>query len=230
MDSQGAPEPELASREPAARADTNPPANPDLSAAPTGEPAPYAPAPAPPAAPPADSSRWPDELLAVATSFYRWLSRPRVRLTLTGVILLLIGGPIMTNSVWTMPLVIVGALIVLIGWIGSRLDGRFAIEWGETGTQLEFRAKITAAPAARTPLSPTSSSSHTLVRPTEPEPEDAQIIDGEAHTVEIEVAELETLIAAVQTTEAANAQPAGSRPGIRDLRVTRNGRPSEPAV
>jgi hypothetical protein len=230
MDSDGAHESELASCEPAARTDVNPPANPDLSAEPAGERTPNAADPVPPAGRPAHSSRSRDELVAVAASFYHWLSRPRVRLTLTGAILLLIGGPIMTNSVWTMPLVIVGALMVLIGWIGSRLDGRFAIEWGETGTQLEFRAKITAAPAARTPLTQTSSSSHKLVRSTEPEPEDAQIIDGEAHTVEIEVAELEALIAAVHTTEAENAQPGGSRPGIRDLRVARNGRPSEPAL
>ena len=71
--------------------------------------------------------------------------RPRVRLTLTGALLLLVGGLIATNTVWTLPLVVVGALMVAVAWIGHRLEGRFAVEWGETGTQLAFKATIKAA-------------------------------------------------------------------------------------
>jgi hypothetical protein len=144
------------------------------------------------------------DLRAAAVSFYEWLSRPRVRLTVTGVILLLIGGLLMTSSVWTLPLVIAGALMVVVAWIGCRLDGRFVVEWGETGTKLEFRAMIRAAEPARPALTHPSSSAHPSVHT--PEPEDAGIIHGEAHTVEIEVAELEALIAAVETTGATTAQ------------------------
>jgi hypothetical protein len=146
---------------------------------------------------------------------YEWLSRPRVRLTITGVILLLSGGLLVNSSVWTLPLVIVGALMVVIAWIGPRLDGRFAVEWGETGTQLEFRARIRAAEPAQPALAKTSSNRNQLVRSpepeSEPEPEQAQIIDGEAHTVEIEVAELEALIAAVESKKAETAQADASR-------------------
>jgi hypothetical protein len=173
------------------------------------------------------SARWPDRLLASAASAYEWLSRPRVRLTVTGVVLLLIGGLMMTDSVWTLPLVIVGALMVVIGWIGCRLDGRFAVEWGQTGTRLEFRAQIKAAQPARRALTRTSSSSRKLVPTPEPVPEDARIINGEAHTVEIDVAELEALIAAAETTDAERAQTDESRHGKHTFRVARYGRSSE---
>jgi hypothetical protein len=246
MDSEGATESELAASEPAARTESDSmfavgtvapslqsSAAPEIDLSPNLSPSseprelqpPHVHAPVPPPSPPAPNSPpWPDQVSAVAASFYEWLSRPRVRLTLTGVILLLIGGLIMTNSVWTLPLVIVGLLMVVIGWIGCRLDGRFAIEWGETGTQLEFRAKLRAAHPARPALIRMASSSHELARTLEPEAEDAQIIDGEAHTVEIDVAELEALIAAVETTQAGSAQTDGSRQGTHNIQVARNGR------
>jgi hypothetical protein len=44
------------------------------------------------------------------------------------------------------------------------------------------------------------------VRPPDAEPEGAGIIDGEAHTIEIDVAELKALIAAVETTQGEQAQ------------------------
>jgi hypothetical protein len=171
----------------------------------------------------AGSSQWPDRLPAAAASFYEWLSRPRVRLTVSGVILLLIGGLLTTNSVWTLPLVIAGALMVGIAWIGCRLDGRFVVEWGETGTQLEFRAKIRAAEAAPATLSQAASAVHEPAHRPEPKPDDAGIIDGQAHTIEIEVAELEALIAAAETREAKLAPTVASAQAMHDLRVARGG-------
>ena len=138
---------------------------------------------------------WPGRGLEVAAAFLEWLSRPRVRLAVIGAILLLAGGVLMTSSVWTLPLVVVGALMVAIAWVGRRLDGRFAVEWGEAGTQLEFRAKIKPPPVARSSLARTASNSHKLGHGIEPDSEGAAVIDGEAHTVEIEVSELEALIA-----------------------------------
>ena len=35
--------------------------------------------------------------------------------------------------------------MVAVAWIGHRLEGRFAVEWGEAGTQLAFKATIKAA-------------------------------------------------------------------------------------
>ena len=169
------------------------------------------------------SSMRTDRLVAVATSFYEWLSRPRVRLTVTGVVLLLIGGLILPNSVWTLPLVIIGALMVVIAWVGCRLDGRFAIQWGETGTQLEFRAEIKAARPVRATPTQTSPSSHQLVCPPVAEPEGAGVIDGEAHTIEIDVAELEALIAAVETTKGEPAHDDASGQARREFRITHPG-------
>jgi hypothetical protein len=122
--------------------------------------------------------------------------RPRVRLTLTGVLLLLVGGLIAPNTVWTLPLVIVGALMVAVAWIGHRLEGRFAVEWGEAGTQLAFNTTIKAPhPAADAPAAE-------LTRALD------DVIEGEAHTVEINVRELKALIAAAEAAPAAEAPPA----------------------
>jgi hypothetical protein len=150
------------------------------------------------------SSPWGDWILPVASSFSELLARPRLRLIATGAVLLLIGGLLVPNSVWTLPVVIIGAVMVAIGWVGGRLDGRFAVEWGQTGTQLEFRARI-AAPSHE--------------RPSRPEPE---IIDGTAHTVELELAELEALIVAAETPEAQTAATASTR-AVQKLRVARGG-------
>jgi hypothetical protein len=172
---------------------------------------------------------WPARLTAAIASSSEWVTRPRVRLALTGAILLLIGALLTTNSVWTLPLVIVGALMVVIAWIGHRLEGRFAIEWGQAGTQLAFRATVkTARPAEEAPLRGSSGSTK-LATTHELDLEAAQIIDGEAHTVEIDVAELKALIAAVETTEA-DAAPHAPAQDIRIRRVARDATRSSDAA
>jgi hypothetical protein len=159
--------------------------------------------------------------------------RPRVRLTLTGVLLLLVGGLIATNTVWTLPLVIVGALMVAVAWIGHRLEGRFAIEWGETGTQLAFNATIKAPqPTSDTPaLAAASAGGPTAARPAELGRTQDDVIEGEAHTVEINVSELKALIAAAEAGEAgegtaapeAESREVGAAPAaaVRDIRIRR---------
>ncbi len=49
------------------------------------------------------------------------------------------------NSVWTLPLVIVGALMVLVAWIGSRLAGHVLVKWGETGARVDLHAEVISA-------------------------------------------------------------------------------------
>jgi hypothetical protein len=180
---------------------TETPSAPETSSAPASQSTTTSPSSEPRAA----HAPWPDRLREVVLPFGRWLARPRVRLTLTGVILLLLGGLFVTSSVWTLPLVIAGALMVAIAWVGHRLDGRLAVEWGEGGTQLEFRAQIKAADSEHPALPEASPGPRRLAAPSEsdPEPEDADVVEGEAHTVEIEVAELKALIAAAETAEAA---------------------------
>jgi hypothetical protein len=145
-----------------------------------------------------EASPWPARAEMAATAIREWLTRPRVTLCLVG-ILLASGGLLMTNSVWTLPLVIVGAVMVVVAWIGHRLEGRFAVEWGNTGTELAFRASVKPArpelpiAAASAPERPPLAGG--------PVPRDDRVIEGEAHTVEVDVGELKALIAAVENAE-----------------------------
>lgn len=170
--------------------------------------------------PPRPPSQWPRHLKESAAALSEWLCRPRVRLTVIGVVLLFVGGLLVTNSVWTLPLVIAGALMVLIAWVGHRLEGRLAVEWGDAGTQLEFRAQIRAA---EVPPEALADATPRLVSAAEPEHDDATVIEGEAHTVEIEVAALKTLIAAAETAGAETAQAEASAQAARILRVAHGG-------
>jgi hypothetical protein len=174
------------------------------------------------------SSPWAAWLSTVASCFSELLARPRLRLIVTGAILLLIGGLLVPNSVWTLPVVIIGALMVAIGWVGGRLDGRFAVEWGQSGTQLEFRARIAAPPHER-PLLPRPSSrprAHEGIAG--PTPQDPEIIEATAHTVELDLAELEALIVAAETPETQTAGTASTR-AVQKLRVARSGEQSSEA-
>ncbi|MGH2856575.1 MAG: hypothetical protein ACRDMJ_03730 [Solirubrobacteraceae bacterium] len=126
-----------------------------------------------------------------ASAAAEWVARPRVRLSLTGMVLLA-AGALLTNSVWTLPLVIAGALMVGVAWVGHRLEGRLSLEWGPAGAQLAFRATIRspARAGARESLPAVAAQL------------DGQVIESDAHTVEIDVAELEALIAAADGGDA----------------------------
>lgn len=196
MDSERGNEPEQPSAEPEVPApEPERQASTEAAETPVAE----APGPEPPAAQP---SLWPTQLAALA----KWLKQPRVRLSLTGVLLLMIGCLLMTSSVWTLPVVIVGALMVAIAWIGHRLEGRFAVEWGQTGTQLAFRATIKAAHFGDAPM-----------------PAAVPTIDGQAHTVELDLAELKALIAAVEAAPSAASPDDGATQDIRIRRITPGG-------
>jgi hypothetical protein len=176
-----------------------------------------APAPAKPPTPP-----WPDWLTAAGSAFCAWLMRPRVRLTLIGALLLLVGGVFAPNTVWTLPVVIVGALMVAVAWIGRRLEGRFAVEWGAAGTQLAFRASIKAAQLASDMPALAAGASEQAAGPVRVDPAalgraSDGVIEGEAHTVEINVGELKALIAAAETAEAGAPRAAD----VRDIRIRR---------
>jgi hypothetical protein len=165
-------------------------------------------------------SVWQARLSEFATWLGGYLRSPRTRLGVVGAILLLVGVLWITNSVWTLPLIVVGIVMVIVAWVGSRLDGRFAVEWGTGGTQVEFRAQIKApppiAPKIRLSPPPPPAQAHLLRRPSRAELENSDVIEGEGHTVEIDVAELKTLIRAAEAKEAARddaAQGTGDAPG-----------------
>jgi hypothetical protein len=220
------PQPVTASPAPAAVSETAAPPAP-AAAAETGMPP--APAPAPAAAIPETATPsapaaalpskpvtppWAHWLSTAVPAAHAWLMRPRIRLSVTGLLLLLIGVLLMANSVWTLPLVIAGALMVVVAWIGHRLEGRFAVEWGDTGTQLAFRATI--KPAGRGPEAPVrvAPRAHRLLTTDLP----GDVIEGEAHTVEIDVTELKALIAAAESAEAPGA---ATQAAIQDIRIRR---------
>jgi hypothetical protein len=193
---------------------------------------PPSPGPAPPAAsaPETGAPLWPRRVTSIAESTCRWVGRPRVRLSLAGVMLLLIGAVLVTNSVWTLPIVVIGALMVVVAWIGHRLEGRFAIEWGEGGTELAFRATIKAVEPAHEGAPPALSADQEPASPAEPEDGDrVEIIEGEAHTVEIDVAELRALIAAAESAESPPPRATASPSDIRIRRAVDVIRASEPA-
>ena len=157
-----------------------------------------------------------DAVRTITSDLYRWLLRPRVRLTVTGLALLFIGVVFAPGSVWTLPLVIGGAVMIAIAWIGSRLEGHFTVEFGSDGTQFHCGARVKPHPALAAPaaeIAPTSAAapaaeiappSAAEARTSEPAVvavaaaavPHADVVEGSAHTVEIEVAELEALIAA----------------------------------
>ena len=189
---------------------------------------------APPGAATPPAPDWPQRVSATGASFHAWLMRPRVRLTVAGALLLLVGGLIATNSVWTLPLVIVGALMVAVAWIGHRLEGRFAVEWGEAGTRLAFNATIKSPQPKADGAAPASALSGVTAPAARPQlgSTAGDVIEGEAHTVEINVSELKALIAAAEAAEAAEpadaaagdgpstAGPAAESP-VRDIRIRR---------
>jgi hypothetical protein len=180
-------------------------------AAPSASP-PAAPSASPPAAsasgqePPSPAS-WPRRIELATGWLTARLARPRFRLALGGAALLLTGALIVVNSVWTLPLVIGGSVMVVVGWIGSRLDGQLLVEWGGEGTQVQFRAKIAPSPpapllGAPAPSAPAATPEPARLGAGAPPPQlpaaSSDVLDGEAHTVEVEVAELEALIAAAE--------------------------------
>ncbi len=156
-----------------------------------------------------DTEAWQRRAASASGWLTAQLRRPRTRLAVIGVILLLLALLGVASSMWTLPLVIGGALMVLIAWIGARLDGRFAIEWGQSGTQVEFRAQLKAplAPPQRglsglAPAPPPAQVPAVRI-PTLAELDHGDVIEGEGHTIEIDVAELRALIMAAEAKDAA---------------------------
>lgn len=130
------------------------------------------------------AQRWAERGKGAAIWCARQLARPRVRLVVIGAVLLLLGATVVTDGVWTLPLLIAGALMIVVAWVGARLDGQFLVEWGENGTGLEFRARI-KAPQQQALAAPV---------PDVAIEEDPDVVEGHADTIEIDVEELRSLV------------------------------------
>jgi hypothetical protein len=139
------------------------------------------------------------------------LMRPKVRLVAVGTILIVIGVFFIDHSVWTFPLVVVGVVMIMVAWVGSRLEGRFGIEWNEDGAgfemQARFKARAHALPA------PAVSSSHAgppAATNFSATGVDDTVIEGEAHTIEIDVEELRALVEAAERGTMSSATATGT--------------------
>lgn len=181
---------------------------------------------------------WLDAGISAGRAAGHWLGQPRPRTALVGVTLLLTGAVIAAGSVWTLPLVIIGVAMIVVAWIGRRLGGHIGVTWGEHGAEIAVRARVSpaAAPAAASDLASAASdlapdtasdlAPDTAARPARaheslaatarPEPDD--VIESQAHTVEIDVEELKALIAAAEAADRPQT------PTVHALRVSRNRR------
>jgi hypothetical protein len=177
---------------------------------------------------PTERSAWPGQVERLGKPFYEWVRRPRVTLCLVG-ILLAFGGLLMTNSVWTLPLVIIGAVMVVVAWVGHRLEGRVAVEWGRSGTELAIRATVKPARHVSGTAIATSDTQQPAPAPATGDQHD-EVIEGEAHTVEVDLAELKALIAAAQTTDGNGAKAGAPVEEIRIRSVGENGTRSAEAL
>jgi hypothetical protein len=135
-------------------------------------------------------SPWPARGGSVASALQRTLARPKVRLTVLGIALLLLAAFVVTGSAWTAPLAVVGILALVVAWFGSRLDGRLMLEWDESGVTFEFKADINAP---RQP--PQHIDSLAVTRRLDAVADAPPFIESTATTVEIDVEELKALIA-----------------------------------
>ena len=148
------------------------------------------------------AARFAVAVLHVAERIVRWsghqLMRPRARTFVVGVVLILIAALFVGHSFWTAPLVIIGVVMIIVAWVGSRLEGRFAIEWSELGTGFEMHARFKSAnarPQLAGPGAPAPEAPHVAKRSVD---DDDDVIEGEAHTMEIPAEELRALVAALE--------------------------------
>jgi hypothetical protein len=132
------------------------------------------------------------------------LIKPKARVVVVGILLIVFGAFVIDHSVWTFPMVVIGAIMIIVAWVGTRLEGRFGIEWGDGGAGFEMRARFrpalemrAKAPHLTVPAPASSTSTDTQPRTT-PAPVEDDVIEGEAHTIEIDVEELKALVAAAE--------------------------------
>ncbi len=202
----------MASVTPAANGSDNGSGNPAAAAAPgddgtrtaNGR---FVPPPPPPASPTDRPSQLPHHLATASRFAGRQLLRPRVRVALLGAALIAAAVLWVDGSLGTV-LTSVGIVMLVVAWLGSRMQGRFAVEWGESGTRVEFDAGLKPAPEpVRPALNPARAAAPAApgLAAAPPPPPAPEVIEGEAHTVEIDVTELRRLIAAAEQAEARRA-------------------------
>ncbi len=169
-------------------------------AEPGPEPAPQAQTPPPPAQPagPTPMERAGHGVISALGDLW---NRRGVEATLGGVIALAAAIWLGGGSALTVPLVVLGVVLLLVGILGRRLRGRVALEWGPSGASFDFTAAI--APPGRTvvPDAPSRAAAAIIAPPAE-EPEDAEVVESTGETIEFDVSALRALLAAHDAADA----------------------------
>ncbi len=111
-------------------------------------------------------------------------TRRGLRAALLGAFLVVLGAYLGGGSALTVPLFVVGLVLIFLGALGPRLSGRLHVEWGADGAKLDLHTEV-AAPgaAARAELSAGAT-------------KEPKVIESTGETVEIELAELQALVEA----------------------------------
>jgi hypothetical protein len=112
--------------------------------------------------------------------------RRGLRVTLVGLALLVFAVYLGGGSALTVPLLIIGGILIAAGLLGPRLSGRLVVEWGPRGTTIDFHTDVASPAHAEAPPAAAM-----IDRPAAP----PQVIEGRGETIEIEVAQLEALMA-----------------------------------
>ena len=128
-------------------------------------------------------------------------SRRGVEATIGGVLALAAAVWLGGGSALTVPLVVLGVVLLLVGILGRRLRGRVSLEWGPSGASFDFSAAIAPPGRTRVPDAP-SRAGAALPAPPAEEPEDAEVVESTGETIELEVESLRALLAARDAADA----------------------------
>lgn len=133
----------------------------------------------------------------VARCGHALIERPGLRLAVIGAGLVAAAFELGSGSALSVPLLVVGLVMLVVGVLGSRLRGRFVLDFGPGGMVIEARAEVAPPPQATLALPPKPRI--TLVTPTPDEPsvyDEDDVIEGHGETIEMDVAQLRRLLAA----------------------------------
>lgn len=134
-----------------------------------------------------------------ATEAWTALSTRRgLRTGLLGFALVLVAIDLGGGSALSVPLFVIGALMLATGALGPRLHGSLAIEWGADGTEIQLSTRIDA-PDARLRRRPEMDAAQAeepgaVLGETAAGTSEPKVIEGRADTIEVDVAELAALL------------------------------------
>ena len=126
-------------------------------------------------------------------------ARRGLRVGALGAALIVVAALLGADSALTIPLIIVGSSMAVIGSLGPRLSGRIEMDWGASGMSLDLKAEI--APPGTTAVADSGGLVGVVPELQGGRNAEAEVIESTGETIEIEVAELEALMEAAEATK-----------------------------